>query len=64
MNQILFLGDSITEGYLASTPEHKYVSLVEKLTGIKCLNFGISGTRIAKQHRPTKDFPSFDENFC
>lgn len=63
MEQIIFLGDSITEGYAASTVENRYVNLVEKMCHIKCINFGVSGTRIAKQFKPTKQCPRFDEYF-
>lgn len=47
--KILFLGDSITEGVGASAPETNYVSLVGKRTGHKVINYGVSGTRIARQ---------------
>lgn len=47
--KILFLGDSITEGVGASTPENNYVSLVGKKTGHEVINYGVSGTRIARQ---------------
>ena len=47
--RILFLGDSITEGVGASAPETNYVSLVGKRTGHEVINYGVSGTRIARQ---------------
>lgn len=47
--RILFLGDSITEGVGASSPETNYVSLVGKKTGHEVINYGVSGTRIARQ---------------
>lgn len=47
--KIIFLGDSITEGAGASKPENTYVSVVAKTLGAECLNYGISGTRIARQ---------------
>lgn len=61
--KINFLGDSITEGSGASCIENCYVSMVEKMTGAVCRNYGIGGTRIARQQVPTcekhdKDFPS------
>lgn len=61
--KINFLGDSITEGAVASCTENCYVSMVEKMTGAVCRNYGIGGTRIARQQVPTcekhdKDFPS------
>lgn len=49
--KILFLGDSITEGVGASAPETNYVSLVGKRTGHEVINYGVSGTRIARQKR-------------
>lgn len=49
--RILFLGDSITEGVGASSPETNYVSLVGKKTGHEVINYGVSGTRIARQER-------------
>ena len=48
MKTIAFLGDSITEGVGASSPETNYVSLVGKKTGHEVINYGVSGTRIAK----------------
>jgi lysophospholipase L1-like esterase len=47
----LFLGDSITEGVGASSSETNYVSLVGKKTGHEVINYGVSGTRIARQKR-------------
>lgn len=44
-----FLGDSITEGCCASSPELNYVSLVGKMLGCEAINHGVSGTRIARQ---------------
>ena len=56
-----FLGDSITEGTGASTPENCYVSKVGEILGIKTFNCGIGGTRIARRkgfynHRYDIDF--------
>lgn len=61
--KINFLGDSITEGSGASCTDNCYVSLIEKDTGAICRNYGIGGTRIARQQVPScekhdKDFPS------
>lgn len=61
--RIAFLGDSITEG-VGATNFHGYVDCFSELTGAYCENFGISGTRIAKQKKPTVDSPSFDYDFC
>ena len=52
--KICFLGDSITEGWGASHPSKCFVSLFQehnKETIVK--NFGIWGTRIAKQKTPS-----------
>lgn len=51
---VIFLGDSITEGVGASAPEHCYVSRFAKShPEARVLNFGISGTRIALQMKPS-----------
>ena len=52
--KVIFLGDSITQGIGASSPETKYVSVAERLLGCEIRNYGISGTRIARQ-RMDKD---------
>ncbi len=69
---IAFLGDSITEGVGASTQDAKYVNIFSKITNTKVLNYGIGGTRIAPQRKPSaneiwdKDFisrvPEMEEN--
>lgn len=46
--KISFLGDSITEGCGASEQGKNYVSLVGKKLNVKTRNYGIGGTRIAK----------------
>ena len=60
--KILFLGDSITEGCGTSGPEHFYWSVVGQKTGAVCRGYGIGGTRIARQHRPSPD-PRWDRDF-
>ncbi len=47
--KINFLGDSITEGVGASIPEKCFVSQIAVKTQAICNNYGISGTRIARQ---------------
>ena len=47
MLKINFLGDSITEGCMASKPENGYVSLIGKMLNAEVRNYGIGGTRIA-----------------
>lgn len=59
-----FLGDSITEGVGASDVEHSYSQVFGKIAeAAAARNYGVSGTRIAAQHNPTVDCPSFDEHF-
>ena len=60
-----FLGDSITEGVGVSRPENKYVDVFSrKYSPAVARNYGISGTRFARQKSPTVDNPSFDKDFC
>ena len=59
---ILFLGDSITEGMGASDISKCYVSLIAANEGANCINYGISGTRIARQRKPSDD-PRHDMDF-
>lgn len=60
--KIVFLGDSITEGIGVEIPENRYVDRVAAQTGAICKNFGISGTRIAKQTVPSAS-KSWDKDF-
>ena len=50
--KLLFLGDSITQGVGASSVEKRYTDLVAKRLGCEMINYGISGTRIARQTVP------------
>lgn len=51
--KINFLGDSITEGVGASAPEKIYLNVLKENAGLaEARNYGISGTRIAKQKDP------------
>lgn len=60
-----FLGDSITKGVGVSESCEIYHRRIEKKYGLKTVrNYGISGTRFAKQSTPTLDNPSFDMDFC
>ncbi len=52
---INFLGDSITYGVGAENDADKYVSLVERRLGVSVNNYGISGTRIARQSPPCNE---------
>ena len=52
--KINFLGDSITEGVGVSDIETKrYTSVFEAKSGAIVRNYGIGGTRIARQHKPS-----------
>ena len=63
--KINFLGDSITQGVGVSSPENKYVEVFAKKYELALArNYGISGTRIARQKNPTVSNPSFDKDFC
>ena len=62
MLKINFLGDSITEGAFASSQENCYVSVVGKLLNCETRNYGISGTRIARQKAASAD-PRWDLDF-
>ncbi len=50
---INFLGDSISEGYYATTFDNIYVQVVKRALGAEVNNYSISGTRIAKQYTAT-----------
>ena len=63
--KINFLGDSITEGVGVSAPENKYVEVfARKFEPALVRNYGISGTRFARQYTPTVANPRFDLDFC
>ena len=63
--KINFLGDSITEGVGVSYPQNRYTDVFARKYGpITVRNYGISGTRIARQIHPTKDHPEWDLDFC
>ena len=54
--KINFLGDSITQGAYATSPEKIYTALVCKAFGAKEENYGIGGTRIADQKNKKEPF--------
>ncbi|MBE6645127.1 MAG: SGNH/GDSL hydrolase family protein [Ruminococcaceae bacterium] len=58
-----FLGDSITEGVGASSRENSYPAILAANTGIKSLNYGLSGTRIARQKKTYGNHVEWDRNF-
>ena len=53
--KINFLGDSITEGAGTSSPDRMFTMLIEREYGAICQNYGIGGTRIARQKTPTNE---------
>lgn len=61
--EINFLGDSITEGVGASCQANRFTDRIAAQTGAICRNYGISGTRIARQQNPEPQNP-FDRDFC
>ena len=61
--KINFLGDSITEGCCATAPELGYVEALKRTCGLASVrNFGIGGTRIARQRIPSEE-PKYDRDF-
>ena len=62
MSKICFLGDSITQGTGASSINKRFSALTANMLNAEELNFGVGGTRIAKQ-TVTHCTPYFDEQF-
>ena len=61
---IAFMGDSLTEGIGASSPEKSYPSVFQEITDIKkALNYGLSGTRIARQTKTFMHYSQWDRDF-
>lgn len=60
--KLLFLGDSITQGVGVSCEENRFTNRISALTGAICVNYGIGGTRIAKQAVPSEN-PVWDQDF-
>lgn len=62
--KINFLGDSITEGCCATSPSRGYVAVMQEQCGLSAArNYGIGGTRIARQRTPSAE-AKFDLDFC
>ncbi len=61
--KINFLGDSITEGHGASDVSLRFTSLLAQRYGIIERNYGIGGTRIARQ-QCLSDIAKYDMDFC
>ena len=60
--KINFLGDSITEGHGCTDPENCFASRIAREYGAVCRNYGIGGTRIARQKQPSEN-PRHDLDF-
>ena len=60
--KINFLGDSITEGHGCSDPENCFAARIGREYGAVCRNYGIGGTRIARQKLPSEN-PKHDLDF-
>lgn len=62
--KINFLGDSITEGVGASAPEFVFHQVLKRSCDLKeARNYGISGSRIARQIHPSAD-TRMEQDFC
>ncbi len=60
--KILFLGDSITAGAGLNLKEKMYTTLVGEKVGAEIINYGVGGTRIARNSQSSAD-SSFDDDF-
>lgn len=61
----LFLGDSITEGVRGtSSQEKRYANIFASLSGAEVYAYGVGGTRIAYQRKPTLHKPRHDMYFA
>ena len=61
--KLAFLGDSITEGYGASAVELRYVEQVKQMLGCEVINYGIGGTRLARQLERSSSSHAHDIDF-
>ncbi len=62
--KINFLGDSITERYCATAYRNCYVEVLKRECGLaEARNYGIAGTRIARQQTPS-EMKRYDLDFC
>lgn len=53
--KINFLGDSITEGCGCADPANRFTDRIARDHGAVCRNYGIGGTRIARQKQPSEN---------
>ena len=61
--KINFLGDSITEGVGASSPDKVYHQVMKREYRLaEARNYGVSGTRIARQSVPLEE--AWERDFC
>ena len=61
---INFLGDSITEGHGTTAPYKVFHQIIKDKYNMKhAYNYGVGGTRIARQIVPTKESTKFDLTF-
>ncbi len=61
---INFLGDSITEGSGTSAPEKTFHQLIKAKYGLEfAYNYGVSGSRLARQLVPFRESPRCDLTF-
>ncbi len=61
---VSFLGDSITEGKGVNNTKNRYCNRLKRIFGFKkMINYGVSGTRLAHQTKPS-DTPRKDLCFC
>lgn len=62
--KINFLGDSITEGCGAASPDFGFVVVMQREFALaEARNYGIGGTRIARQQVPSLE-AKYDQDFC
>ncbi len=62
--RINFLGDSITEGVGTSSDKQRFTDILKRRLGLAAArNYGIGGTRYARQSQPSED-PRCDRDFC
>jgi len=61
---VSFLGDSITEGHGTTSPDKVFHQIIKEKYGMNhAYNYGIGGTRIARQIVPTKEKTKHDLTF-
>ena len=63
--RFVFLGDSITEGVGVSAPEAAFVERFRsKYRPASAINYGVSGSRIARQRNPDPGNPPHERYFA